>query len=221
MPVVKTVPTGNVEHFWSSKEKLLTALQPWLPWAVSLWACGVALLALRLAVGWGMIRRLRHDAEPPKDLVWSVRFERLRVRLGVSAPVRLLCSAQAGVPMVIGWLKPVVLVPAGLLAGLTPHQLEAVMAHELAHIRRHDYLVNLLQNVLETFFFYHPAVWWVSRQIRTERENCCDDLAAAFCGSTLDYAPCRAATHVRRLRPGGHRRLAREPHRPPGRCWQS
>ena len=100
--------------------------------------------------------------------------------------------------MVIGWLRPVVLVPAGLLAGLTPHQLEAVLAHELAHIRRHDYLVNLLQNIVETFFFYHPAVWWISRQIRTEREHCCDDLAAAVCGSTLDYA--RALTALAELR---------------------
>jgi beta-lactamase regulating signal transducer with metallopeptidase domain len=193
-----TAPPAPFTRIWSSREKVFEAAQPWLPWIVGLWTAGVALLALRLAVGWGMIRRLRRHGESPRDPVWSARLERLRVRLGVTAPVDLLCSAQAGVPMVIGWLKPVVLVPAGLLAGLTPHQLEAVLAHELAHIRRHDYLVNLLQNVVETFFFYHPAVWWVSRQIRTEREHCCDDLAAAFCGSTLDYA--RALTALAELR---------------------
>ena len=197
-PIVKSLPFVNADQLWNSKERLLTALEPWLPWIVGLWTCGVGLLALRLAVGWGIIRNLKRQGEAPKDRVWHARIERLRVRVGVSAPVRLLCSTTATVPMVIGWLRPVVLVPAGLLAGLTPHQLEAVLAHELAHIRRHDYLVNLLQNIVETFFFYHPAVWWISRQIRTEREHCCDDLAAAVCGSTLDYA--RALTALAELR---------------------
>ena len=88
-------------------------------------------------------------------------------------------------PTVIGWLKPVVLLPASALAGLAPQQLEAILAHELAHIRRHDYLVNLLQTLVETLLFYHPAVWWLSRRIRIERENCCDDLAVSLCGDPV------------------------------------
>ncbi len=100
--------------------------------------------------------------------------------------------------MAIGWLRPVILVPVSALAGLTPEQMEAILAHELAHIRRHDYLINLLQTVIETLLFYHPAVWWVSRQIRNERENCCDDMAVAACGDALVYA--RALTKVERLR---------------------
>ncbi len=191
-------PAARRAGVWSPTDKLLATMQAWLPWIVGLWTCGVGLLALRLAVGWGMIRRLKRQGKAPKDPAWSARLERLRVRLGVSTSVRLLCSASATVPMVIGWLRPVVLVPASLLAGLTPHQLEAVLAHELAHIRRHDYLVNLLQNIVETCFFYHPAVWWVSRHIRTEREHCCDDLAAAVCGSALDYA--RALSALAELR---------------------
>ena len=91
-------------------------------------------------------------------------------------------------PTVIGWLKPVVLLPASALAGLAPHQMEAILAHELAHIRRHDYLVNLFQTVVETLLFYHPAVWWLSRRIRAERENCCDDLAVSLCGDPVAYA---------------------------------
>ena len=91
-------------------------------------------------------------------------------------------------PTVIGWLKPVVLLPASALAALTPQQLEAILAHELAHIRRHDYLVNLLQTLVETLLFYHPAVWWLSRRIRIERENCCDDLAVSLCGDPVAYA---------------------------------
>ena len=105
-------------------------------------------------------------------------------------------------PTVIGWLKPVVLLPASALAGLTPRQLEAILAHELAHIRRHDYLVNLLQTLVETLLFYHPAVWWLSRRIRVERENCCDDLAVSLCGDPVAYAAALAdlegSAHVER-----------------------
>src|SRR5262249_26688490 len=104
-------------------------------------------------------------------------------------------------PMVIGWLRPVILLPASAMTGLTPQQLEAIIAHELAHIRRHDYLINLLQAVIETLLFYHPAVWWVSRRIRQEREHCCDDLAVAVCGDALTYA--RALLEMERLRAAG------------------
>ncbi len=92
------------------------------------------------------------------------------------------------VPTVIGWLKPTVLLPMSALAGLSPLQVEAILAHELAHVRRHDYFVNLLQTLLETLLFYHPAVWWVSGQVRVERENCCDDLAVSLCGDPVVYA---------------------------------
>jgi len=126
----------------------------------------------------------------------------------------------------------VVLVPASTLAGLSPQQLEAILAHELAHVRRHDYLANLLQTAVETLLFYHPAVWWVSAQIRRERENCCDDLAVAVCGDRLGYA--RALVDLEGLRieaprlalaaSGGSltdriRRLVGVPGRPSRRPW--
>jgi beta-lactamase regulating signal transducer with metallopeptidase domain len=98
-------------------------------------------------------------------------------------------------------LRPVILLPASALTGLSPQQLEAIIAHELAHIRRHDYLINLLQTVVETLLFYHPAVWWVSRRIRQEREHCCDDLAVAVCGDALTYA--RALLEMEQLRAAG------------------
>jgi hypothetical protein len=102
--------------------------------------------------------------------------------------VRLAESALLEVPAVIGWLKPVILVPASALAGLSPHELDGILAHELAHVRRNDYLVNLIQTLIETLLFYHPATWWIGRVIRRERENCCDDLAAGACGDALVYA---------------------------------
>ncbi len=151
-------------------------MQPYLPWIVCLWALGVAVFSLRLLADWKTVRTLRAAADAT-DSQWIGRFTRLKTQLGILYPVRLVFSTTAKVPMVIGWLKPVVLIPAGLVTGLTSAQLEAILAHELTHIRRHDYLINLVQNVLETVFFYHPAVAWVSSRIRIEREHCCDDAA--------------------------------------------
>jgi protein involved in polysaccharide export with SLBB domain len=106
---------------------------------------------------------------------------RVAGRLALDRAVRVIESSAVSVPVMVGWLKPIVLLPAVALSGLTPTQIEALIAHELAHVRRHDYVVNLLQAAVETLLFYHPAVWWVSKQVRTEREHCCDDLAVRVC----------------------------------------
>ena len=98
----------------------------------------------------------------------------------------------------IGWDKPAVLLPVSAMSGLSPDQIESILAHELAHIQRQDYLVNILQTLVEILGFYHPAVWWVSRQIRIEREHCCDDLAVAVCGNSVAYA--RALTQLETIR---------------------
>ena len=158
------------------------------PWVLAVWTLGVLVLTLRLVSGWLWVRHLRtHSASPARESLREVTA-RLARRLHVSRTVRLLESAIVDVPTVVGWLKPVILIPTSALAGLTPTQLEAILAHELAHIRRHDYVVNLLQTLVETLLFYHPAVWWVSKQIRIERENCCDDLAVKLCGDPILYA---------------------------------
>jgi hypothetical protein len=112
----------------------------------------------------------------------------LRERLNIRRTVRILTSAAADVPATIGWLSPVVLLPISALTAMTPEHIELLLAHELAHIRRHDYLVNLVQTAIETVLFYHPAVWWVSGRIRAEREHCCDDLAVYSSGSVVAYA---------------------------------
>ncbi|HEX2523296.1 MAG TPA: M56 family metallopeptidase [Terriglobia bacterium] len=125
-------------------------------------------------------------------------MRRLCEQLQVRQTVLLFESARIQVPTVIGWLRPVILLPASALTGLTTPQLEAILAHELAHIRRHDYLVNLLQTAVETLLFYHPAVWWVSKQVRLEREHCCDDLAVSVQGDVLAYARALAELETRR-----------------------
>lgn len=161
---------------------------PWLPIVVALWAAGVALLSIRMAGGLLVARRLKLKATPVASREWRERIGNLAARLGLRHGVALCESALAEAPMTIGWLRPAILIPAGALLQLSPEQLEAVLAHELAHVRRLDYLVNLLQTGAETLLFYHPAVWWVSRRIRAERENCCDDLAVAVCGDAVVYA---------------------------------
>jgi beta-lactamase regulating signal transducer with metallopeptidase domain len=159
-----------------------------LTWLVAAWLAGVLLSSLRLAGGWWHSRRvIRLDAFAATASCVTV-VERLSARLGIRRAVAVLESARVQVPVVVGIVRPVVVVPIAVLAGLTPQQLEAVLAHELAHVRRHDYLVNLLQSTVEAVLFYHPATWWVSRTIREEREHCCDDLAVAVCGDAVLYA---------------------------------
>jgi beta-lactamase regulating signal transducer with metallopeptidase domain len=171
-----------------------------LPALVTLWILGVALCSLRLLREWLGARRLVARGVPAPAAFQDVA-RRLGDALGVRTIVRLLESSAVTVPSVIGFVRPAILLPASSLTGLTPAQLEMILAHELAHIRRHDFLVNLLQAVVETLLFYHPAVWWISRRVRAERENCCDDLAVAVCGNPLQYA--RALTRLEELRAEG------------------
>jgi TonB family protein len=166
-------------------------------WALPVWSLGVLLFALRLVWASRQISALRRQAKPPEAAVLAI-VSGLQKRMNLARPMRVLISAVADCPSVVGWIRPVVLLPAAALLGLTPQQLEAVLAHELAHIQRYDYLVNMLQAVVETLLFYHPAVWWASARIRQERELCCDDLAVATCGDALCYA--RALTRLERLR---------------------
>jgi thiol-disulfide isomerase/thioredoxin len=155
-------------------------------------------LSLRNLGGFVHLQLLKHRHVRPLGELWRRRAEALARRLRLRREVRLVESLVLQVPAAIGWLRPVVLIPSSALTGIQPDLLEAVLLHELAHIRRHDYLVNLLQTVVETLGFFHPAVWWVSRQIRLERENCCDDAAVAALGDTPRFA--RALLRLEEIR---------------------
>ncbi len=144
-------------------------------------------LSVRLIGGWVMTRHLARSAIEGVSPSIESAARRIAARLHVTRRVAIFESGAVLVPTLIGWMKPVVLLPASALAGLSAEQLEAILAHELAHVRRHDYLINLLQSVVETLLFYHPAVWWVSARVRAEREHCCDDLAVDVCGDRLVY----------------------------------
>ncbi len=158
------------------------------PWVAAAWALGVAVCVVRLLRGCLWARRIRSRQTETVGPAWVGVVDDLRLRLRISQPVRLLKSALVEVPTVIGWLRPVILLPAAALSGLAPEQLEAILAHELAHVRRFDYLVNACQCIIETLMFYHPAVWWISSCVREERENCCDDLVVQVCSNRVAYA---------------------------------
>lgn len=170
---------------WKSVRSLALA---WAPWIVSLWIGGVSLLALRFAAGWVGLRRLRRDGFRPVTTAIQGQLDDLRSKLGVRVAVRVLESTRTLTPIIIGWTKPLILLPVGMASGLSSQQLEAILLHELAHIRRHDFLANVVQRMIETVLFYHPAVWYLSSRIRLAREQCCDDLAVEASGDRLGYA---------------------------------
>ncbi|MCU1231179.1 MAG: Regulatory sensor-transducer, BlaR1/MecR1 family [Acidobacteria bacterium] len=190
---------ATVDTTWSERgQQFLSGAKTYLPQIVLIWLIGVAFLSLRLLYGWSEAQRLARDGATRASNEWEASLARIADAMQLRRAVTLLESAKVEVPTVIGWLRPIVLLPAATLAGLSREQLEMVLAHELAHIRRHDFFVNLVQAMVETLLFYHPAVWWISRQVRVERENCCDDLAISVCGNALQYA--RALTRLEELR---------------------
>ncbi|MCD6032648.1 MAG: peptidase BlaR1 [Thermomicrobiales bacterium] len=164
-----------------------------LPWLAPFWALGVLAFHLRALVAWTATRRLRTVGVCAAPAVWLERLEELRARVRVSRPVVLLESSLAKAPVLAGHARPVILMPVGLMAGLPTAQVEAVLLHELAHICRQDYLINMFQTWVEAIFFYHPAAWWLSSVIRAEREHCCDDAVVAIQGDPRQYATALAA----------------------------
>jgi beta-lactamase regulating signal transducer with metallopeptidase domain len=167
------------------------------PLVVSLWLIGLAFMCLRLAGGLVFLQRLRRNAEAMGQ-EWQERLNVIAARMGIKRHVPLVISSRVDAPAVVGVAKAVILFPLGVLCRLSPNQVEALLIHELAHVRRYDYLVNLLQSFLEAAMFYHPGVWWISSVLRQEREHCCDDIAVEFLGDRFGYA--RALVHLEELR---------------------
>lgn len=159
-----------------------------LPLIVTLWLLGVLFLSLRFSGGMLYVQRLKYRQNRPLPAPWPERLAALAARAGLRRPLQLLESLRLRTPVVIGHLKPVLLLPAGLVTGLSAAEVEALLAHELAHVMRRDYLVNVAQNLLEILYFFHPGVRWVSSCVRQEREHCCDDFAVALCGDPPGYA---------------------------------
>jgi bla regulator protein blaR1 len=204
LPVTETVliaPVGEGQSFGGWMPHLHALIGSWIPWLFSVWALGFSfrLLQMGRAVAWLYGPCLDSFQPPPTE--WLARFEVLKIHSRVRVSVCLGLSDRVDSLVVLGWLKPVVLVPAAAMLAMAPEALEALLAHELAHVRRGDFLANVLQTIAEALLFYHPAVWWLSYRIRQEREHCCDDAAVGVCGDPILYASALAGLEELRTQP--------------------
>jgi beta-lactamase regulating signal transducer with metallopeptidase domain len=175
--------TEQCSHFFNS------FLNPYLGVIALTWSIGFCFFGLQLTYNWWRIRGYQRRAGMPLDTIWQVKLQHFQQQLSNNRSIQLLEVAWTQVPLTIGWLKPIIFVPIGMVNRLQPADVEAILAHELAHIIKNDYFFNFLQAVVEVLFYYHPAVWWLSSVIRAEREMRCDDMAIAICGNNrLAYA---------------------------------
>ena len=170
------------------KVPLYVHLKKYFPAITTLWFLGVLLLSIKLIGSWIYLHRLKYRHTQNIDPYWEKRCRQIGAKLRLTKKYLLRISHSVSTPLVIGFFKPVVLLPVKAITGLTEKQIEAILAHELAHVKRNDYLINILQSVMEVIFFYHPAIWMISGRIRKERENCCDDLALSVTGQTIIFA---------------------------------
>ncbi|HMS99434.1 MAG TPA: M56 family metallopeptidase [Saprospiraceae bacterium] len=155
---------------------------------VMLWLVGMVIALIRLLGNIGYVEYLKSKFNFPVDPYWEELLQSLKTKMGIGKNVQLLESALVMSPMVIGHLKPVIFFPMGAINRLSAQEVEAILAHELAHIMRNDYIINLLVSCIESLYYFHPAMWWLTAQIRAEREHCCDDLAIRATGQPIQYA---------------------------------
>lgn len=170
-----------------------------IPWLAPLWLAGVCLFYLHYAASWLPCYRWRRRGVYRAPDCWQHVVTRWATEMKVSRPVLLLESLLIDVPVVVGHFRPIILVPLGFLTGLPPDHIEVILLHELIHISRSDYLMNICQRLIEGLLFYHPAVWWISSVIRTEREHCCDDTVVTLRGDAHGYAVALTALEHHRL----------------------
>jgi len=182
---LELVETSHWGGYW---QWLIAYLDTHLPAIVGFWLIGFAFFGLRLLSGLAYVHRLRYVGIEPLDPIWQARLDSLAAQLKLSRSVKIQASSLISVPAVIGFVKPLILLPVGLVNRLDAEEVEAILVHELGHIWRQDYLLNIIQSIIEVLFYFNPAVWWISALIRTERENSCDDMAVEICGNSLLYA---------------------------------
>jgi len=172
---------------------LLARIEAFTPWLVAAWAIGVLVVLLRSLLHWRMLTRIAKDADAP-DSRLDAALSELKCRFGLVQSVCVRISSRIDTPTLIGWIKPVVLLPAAVMLRFPREHVELILAHELGHLRRYDHLVNLVQAVIETLLFHHPVVHWISRDVRNERELCCDELVLRLTqGEAREYARTLAA----------------------------
>lgn len=178
----------ETEKTWQDSFTIaMSFLTAYSPQISLVWLLGVTFLSIRFLFSLLYVHQLKTYKVKPASVEWERRLNAIAEKIKTNRQIKLVESALVAVPTVVGWLKPVILFPLGMFASLPPYQIESILAHELAHIHRNDFVINILQSIVEILFFYHPAVWYISKHIENERENCCDDIAVATVGDSLTY----------------------------------
>lgn len=172
-----------------------------LPLFIVLWFIAVLFLSIKYTGAYIYSQRLKHNRIKPAKAYWIDKLAFFSSKMNLKKRIQLLESALVKVPVVIGYFKPVIIVPLGLFSGIPQQQIEAILIHELAHIKRNDYLVKLLQTIVEILFFFNPFIWWISSIINKEREHCCDDLAISITKDNISFV--RALAGLCELEAGG------------------
>lgn len=182
--------------YWLQQQTspILFSLRPYLPWLALVWYAGVLMLSIFMCFGFYQLNQLKTRNISPPEKVWEDRFATLARKMGIKQKVKFLRSASISEPVTFHFFRPVVLAPVSIFTGLSTEQVEILLLHELAHIRRYDFLVNIFQSVIEVLFFYHPTVWWISGKLGEAREHCCDDLVLKIQHQPMLYA--EALTHL-------------------------
>lgn len=180
-------------------QTMLPGMESYFPFLVAVYIIGVTLMTIKLCLDLAQLRQMRQEGISAMGVTWDEHLLKLAVSMGVTRKVQLFISQHLQVPVMIGFLKPVILLPAAMVSNLSPEQLETILLHELAHIKRNDYLLNIFQSIVETVLFFNPFVWWISKNIRLEREHCCDDLVIAGTVQPLHYAKALVALEEYRL----------------------
>ncbi|MEM8523322.1 MAG: M56 family metallopeptidase [Bacteroidota bacterium] len=188
LPISEATPAPQAVDMESLINIVAGQLNGYLPLLSSIWLLGIGLLLVRLLLNYKQLHRLDQQYVQLPSAEWLNRMNRFCKQLGITRSVNLLLSERISEPITFRHFRPVILLPVSMMSGLTTAQIETLLLHELAHIRRHDYLTNLFQSVLEILFFFHPAVWWISRIVREEREHCCDDLVLRHQQHPMLYA---------------------------------
>lgn len=180
-------------------QMMMPGMESYFPILVAVYIIGVTIMTIKLCLDLSQLRHMRRQGVMPMGTVWERHLKDLGKRMGITKKVQLFISETLQVPVMIGFLKPVILLPAAMVNNLSPEQLEAILLHELAHIKRNDYLLNIFQSIVETILFFNPFVWWISRNIRLEREHCCDDLVIAGTVQPMHYAKALVALEEYRI----------------------
>ncbi len=184
------------KSIWTFVEDIHQQLGPYIPFIGGLWLLGLIFYLVKMALGFNFLSQLQRSGQIPENQLWRDRVEQLARQMKVKRAVRFLLTDRINVPVTFRFYKPVILFPAALFTGLNPEQIEVLILHELAHIRRQDYLVNIVQSVIEVLFFYHPFIWWMSGEIRQEREYGCDDLVIKTQQNPFLYAETLTRLHT-------------------------